>query len=96
MDFPFCEFGIVAKDTIVEGRRPELTRLAFVVRVFGCGSVCIKRYCGDKWVQTEFCYSKYLACRMGSPVVDYRFHGAQGGGCMLREVDQSSCEGFHR
>ena len=30
MDFPFSGFGVVAKDPVVEGRRPQLTILAFV------------------------------------------------------------------
>ena len=33
MDFPFGGFGIVAMDSIVEGRNPELTILAFVGEV---------------------------------------------------------------
>ena len=33
MDFYFGGFGIVAKDPIVAGRRPELTRLALLVAV---------------------------------------------------------------
>ena len=28
-------------------------------------------------------------------MVGWMFHGAQGGGCMLREVERSSCEVYH-
>ena len=51
MDFPFGGFGIVVKDTIVEGRRPELTRLAFVEEV--------------RWFFVESYTAKYILCIKG-------------------------------
>ena len=40
------------------------------------------------------CSYKYLVWSIGKPVVGCIFHGAQGGGGMLRKVERISCEGY--
>ena len=66
MDFPFGVFGIVAKDPIVGGRNPELTRLAFIAEV---GWVWLRKRLQLKilWRLRD---SKYVLVLQGSDVED--------------------------